>query len=71
MNAFPFAALMLFIVDLLVIYGLVAYGGRERSAGVTAPEGAVAARTQRAPAGIGPAGDRLRPQPAPDEEEAG
>ena len=29
-NAFPFAAFMLFIVDLLVIYGLVAYGGRAR-----------------------------------------
>jgi hypothetical protein len=29
-NAFPFAAFMLFIVDLLVIYGLVAYGGRQR-----------------------------------------
>jgi hypothetical protein len=27
-NAFPFAALMLFIVDILVIYGLAAYGGR-------------------------------------------
>ena len=31
-NAFPFAAFMLFIVDILVIYGLVAYGGRERAA---------------------------------------
>ena len=29
-NAFPFAAFMLFIVDLLVIYGLVAYGGGGR-----------------------------------------
>ena len=27
-NAFPFAAFMLFIVDILVIYGLAAYGGR-------------------------------------------
>jgi hypothetical protein len=27
-NAFPFAAFMLFIVDILIIYGLVAYGGR-------------------------------------------
>ena len=26
-NAFPFAAFMLFIVDVLVIYGLVVYGG--------------------------------------------
>ena len=31
-NAFPFAALMVMIIDILVIYGLVAYGGRERSA---------------------------------------
>ncbi len=30
-NAFPFAAFMLFIVDILVIYGLVAYGGRGRA----------------------------------------
>ena len=30
-NAFPFAAFMLFIVDVLVIYALVAYGGRERA----------------------------------------
>jgi hypothetical protein len=30
-NAFPFAAFMLFIVDLLVIYALVAYGGRART----------------------------------------
>ncbi len=30
-NAFPFAAFMIFIIDLLVIYGLVAYGGRDRS----------------------------------------
>ena len=27
-NAYPFAAFMLFIIDLLVIYGLAAYGGR-------------------------------------------
>lgn len=31
-NAFPFAAFMLFIIDLLVIYGLVAHGGRTRAA---------------------------------------
>jgi uncharacterized membrane protein HdeD (DUF308 family) len=31
-NAFPFAAFMLFIIDLLVIYGLVAYGGQPRRA---------------------------------------
>jgi hypothetical protein len=31
-NAFPFAAFMLFIVDLLVIYGLVVHGGRSRTA---------------------------------------
>jgi uncharacterized membrane protein HdeD (DUF308 family) len=30
-NAFPFAAFMLFIIDLLVIYGLIAYGGRDRA----------------------------------------
>jgi hypothetical protein len=30
-NAYPFAAFMLFILDLLVIYGLVAYGGRPRT----------------------------------------
>ena len=30
-NAYPFAAFMLFILDLLVIYGLVAYGGGARS----------------------------------------
>jgi len=30
-NAFPIAAFMLFIVDLLVIYGLVAYGARGRT----------------------------------------
>jgi hypothetical protein len=29
-NAFPIAAFMLFIVDILVIYGLAAYGGRRR-----------------------------------------
>ena len=28
-NAYPFAAFMLFIVDLLVIYALTVYGGRE------------------------------------------
>ena len=30
-NVYPFAAFMLFIVDILVIYGLVAYGGRGRA----------------------------------------
>ena len=30
-NAFPFAAFMLFIVDLLIIYGLAVYGGRGRA----------------------------------------
>jgi hypothetical protein len=30
-NAYPFAAFMLFIIDLLVIYGLVAYGGGSRT----------------------------------------
>jgi uncharacterized membrane protein HdeD (DUF308 family) len=29
-NAYPFAAFMLFIVDLLIIYGLAVYGGRPR-----------------------------------------
>ena len=31
-NAFPFAAFMLFIIDVLVIYGLLVYGGRGRAA---------------------------------------
>ena len=31
-NAFPFAAFMLFIADILVIYGLVVYGGSSRRA---------------------------------------
>jgi hypothetical protein len=31
-NAYPFAAFMLFIIDLLVIYALTAYGGPERPA---------------------------------------
>ena len=31
-NAYPFAAFMLFIVDVLVIYGLTVYGGREPAA---------------------------------------
>ena len=31
-NAFPFAAFMLFIADILVIYGLVVYGGGSRRA---------------------------------------
>ena len=30
-NAFPFAAFMLFIVDFLVIYGLAVYGGRQQA----------------------------------------
>ena len=30
-NAYPFAAFMLFIIDLLVIYGLVVHGGRART----------------------------------------
>jgi hypothetical protein len=30
-NAYPFAAFMLFIIDLLVIYGLVVYGGGSRT----------------------------------------
>jgi uncharacterized membrane protein HdeD (DUF308 family) len=34
-NAFPFAAFMLFIIDLLVIYGLVVYGGSPRRSGRT------------------------------------
>ena len=29
-NAYPFAAFMLFIVDLLVIYGLAVYGGQSK-----------------------------------------
>jgi hypothetical protein len=29
-NAFPFAAFMLFIVDMMVIYGLAVYGGERR-----------------------------------------
>ena len=31
-NAFPFAAFMLFIVNILIIYGLVVHGGRTPSA---------------------------------------
>jgi hypothetical protein len=30
-NAYPIAAFMLFIIDMLVIYGLVAYGGRDKA----------------------------------------
>ncbi len=30
--AYPFLALAIFTLDILVVYGLVAYGGRERSA---------------------------------------
>jgi hypothetical protein len=31
-NAFPFAAFMLFLVDVLIIYGLAVYGGPRRAA---------------------------------------
>ncbi len=31
-NAYPFAAFMLFIIDMLVIYGLVVHGGRSEVA---------------------------------------
>jgi hypothetical protein len=31
-NAFPFAAFMVFLVDVMIIYGLVVYGGRDRAA---------------------------------------
>ena len=31
-NAFPFAAFMIFLLDVMVIYGLAVYGGRERAA---------------------------------------
>jgi hypothetical protein len=31
-NAYPFAAFMLFIIDVLVIYGLVVHGGRSATA---------------------------------------
>ena len=31
-NAFPFAAFMVFIVDVLVIYGLAVYGGQRTAA---------------------------------------
>ena len=31
-NAYPFAAFMIFIIDVLVIYALVAYGGRQETA---------------------------------------
>jgi hypothetical protein len=30
-NAFPFAAFMLFLVDILIIYGLAVYGGPRRT----------------------------------------
>ena len=32
-NAFPFWALSIFTIDILIIYGLVAYGGRQGPAG--------------------------------------
>ena len=38
-NAFPFAAFMLFIVDILVIYGLAVYGGRHPAAERVGPAG--------------------------------
>ena len=38
-NVFPFAAFMLFIVDLLVIYGLAVYGGRNPAAERVGPTG--------------------------------
>ncbi len=31
-NAFPFAAFMVFLVDVMIIYGLAVYGGRDRAA---------------------------------------
>jgi len=30
-NAYPFAAFMIFLIDVMVIYGLAVYGGRERT----------------------------------------
>ena len=30
-NAYPFAAFMLFLIDIMVIYGLVVYGGKDRA----------------------------------------
>ena len=30
-NAYPFAAFMIFLMDLAIIYGLAVYGGRERA----------------------------------------
>ena len=36
-NAYPFAAFMLFIVDVLVIYGLTAYGGPDGALRRTPP----------------------------------
>ena len=31
-NAYPFAAFMIFLIDVMVIYGLAVYGGREQTA---------------------------------------
>jgi len=31
-NAYPFAAFMIFLIDIMVIYGLAVYGGREEPA---------------------------------------
>jgi hypothetical protein len=38
-NAYPFAAFMLFLVDILVIYGLAVYGGRSPAAERVGPTG--------------------------------
>jgi uncharacterized membrane protein HdeD (DUF308 family) len=38
-NVYPFAAFMLFIVDILVIYGLAVYGGRSPAAERVGPTG--------------------------------
>ena len=38
-NVYPFAAFMLFIVDILVIYGLAVYGGRHPAAERVGPTG--------------------------------
>lgn len=38
-NVYPFAAFMLFIVDILVVYGLAVYGGRNPAAERVGPAG--------------------------------
>jgi uncharacterized membrane protein HdeD (DUF308 family) len=48
-NAYPFAAFMLFIIDLLVIYALVAYGGQRL--GVEQDVGRVEPDARRAQSG--------------------